>query len=107
MIRGPNTGKVFFRGSVLNFMLIKSNTAIGTAHSSVIFVIECQVSLILSALGPVIKGLKSGGSGGYVVVKEEAEDQYFADLRMEMKKKVWEKNGGVVRTVLFFLCLHS
>lgn len=32
----------------------------------------------------------------YVEVTKQAEDEFMADIRSEMKKKVWEKDGGVV-----------
>jgi hypothetical protein len=32
----------------------------------------------------------------YVEVTKRAEDEFMANIRAEMKKKVWEKDGGVV-----------
>lgn len=37
-----------------------------------------------------------------VQVTKEAEDTYYQSMRSELKKKVWEKDGGVVRLYHFF-----
>lgn len=38
-----------------------------------------------------------------VQVTKEAEDAYYQSMRSELKKKVWEKDGGVVSLFLFRL----
>lgn len=38
-----------------------------------------------------------------VEVTKKAEDEFMSDVRTEMKKKVWEKDGGVVSFVLPYL----
>lgn len=85
------------------FWVMGPNSA--TGHSSVLFTSECQLNLVFHLIRPILNELRRGNAGGgkdgkpapYVEVTPEAEDRYYAVLRAEMKKKIWEKDGGVVR----------
>ncbi|KAM0750918.1 FAD/NAD(P)-binding domain-containing protein [Meredithblackwellia eburnea MCA 4105] len=79
------------------FVLQGPNTA--TGHSSVIFTSEAQINMILSVTKPILRMLKEGKVDDEkrptVEIKEKAEEEYYKMMRAEMKKKVWEKDGGV------------
>lgn len=79
------------------FMTMGPNSA--TGHSSVIFTSECQVTMILKLIKPIVEKLKTQSTlslpAPTVVVRASAEKKYDVALRAEMKKKVWEKGGGV------------
>lgn len=66
---------------------------------------ECQITMILKVLGPVLKTLThlapSKNPAPYVEVTLEAEKEYYASMRAAMKERVWEKNGGVVSSTYF------
>ncbi|GAA6054351.1 hypothetical protein JCM3770_003330 [Rhodotorula araucariae] len=78
------------------FWIMGPNSA--TGHSSVLFTSEAQLNLAFHLIHPILNALKADGRkkpAPYVEVKTEAEDAYYWRLRKEMKKKVWEKDGGV------------
>ncbi|SCZ92516.1 BZ3500_MvSof-1268-A1-R1_Chr5-2g07934 [Microbotryum saponariae] len=77
------------------FWIMGPNTA--TGHSSVIFTSECQMGKLIDPT-PILKKLKQNrdaSPGPIVEVSKQAQDAYMGKLRAEMKKKVWEKDGGV------------
>ena len=57
--------------------------------------------MALKLMAPILKKLKSGKElpvpTPSVEVTSEAELEYYNQLRAQMKLKVWEKDGGVVR----------
>ena len=57
--------------------------------------------MTLKLIAPILKQLKSGkpiaSPAPSVQVTESAETAYYKSLREQMKLKVWEKDGGVVR----------
>jgi len=76
-----------FASGFPNFaFLMGPNTT--TGHSSVIFTSECQVTLILKVIAPVLANEKKHAS---ISVTREAEDEYFAKVRSTMKNRIWEK----------------
>lgn len=91
------------------FTLMGANSA--TGHSSVIFTSECQINLILRLVKPILAKLTSDakivGPSPSVTVKAESEAAYMVKLRSEMKKKVWEKDGGVVSFYDLIVCCIS
>ncbi|SCV72553.1 BQ2448_4090 [Microbotryum intermedium] len=78
------------------FWIMGPNTA--TGHSSVIFTSECQIGMMIKLLRPILNKLEQdqGVSPGPIFeVSQQAQDAYMVKVRTEMKKKVWEKDGGV------------
>ncbi|GAA5938055.1 hypothetical protein JCM3775_005325 [Rhodotorula graminis] len=78
------------------FWIMGPNSA--TGHSSVLFTSEAQLNLVFHLVRPLLKQLRKNPKGRpapYVEVTSEAEDRVYARLRAEMKKKIWEKDGGV------------
>ncbi|SCV74893.1 BQ2448_7922 [Microbotryum intermedium] len=78
------------------FWLMGPNTA--TGHSSVIFTSEAQITMMRKLIKPILSQLKpstTGESAPTVEVTAAAQEQYNKKIRNEMKKKVWEKDGGV------------
>lgn len=59
---------------------------------------ECQVTMLLKVLGPVLKRLPkvapSLDPAPYVEVKLEEEIRFFEKLRAAMKERVWERKGS-------------
>lgn len=101
----------------MQFTLMGPNSA--TGHSSVIYTSEAQINMILKLIKPILaltsipQSLSSTPSSSssdvstsllaqedkarqpvYISVKPEAEKEFMQRLRLEMKKKVWEKDGG-------------
>lgn len=74
------------------FTLMGPNSA--TGHSSVIFTSEAQISMILKLIKPIL-AKPTMTKPVYIAVKKQAEIDYMAKLRSQMKAKVWEKDGGV------------
>lgn len=73
-----------------------------TGHSSALFNTECTVEMMANLLKPVVKALKAaptacGVPAPTVEVTQAAEDEWYAAMRAEMSKKVWEMDGGIVR----------
>lgn len=69
-----------------------------TGHSSVIFTSECQITMTLNVIKPILAKLQKVElqlPAPTVEVTKDAQDKFYKALRAEMKKKVWEKNGGV------------
>ncbi|SCZ87860.1 BZ3500_MvSof-1268-A1-R1_Chr2-3g05328 [Microbotryum saponariae] len=78
------------------FWLMGPNTA--TGHSSVIFTSEAQITMMRKLIKPILSQLKPSTNGEpapTVEVTPAAQEQYSKKIRNEMKKKVWEKDGGV------------
>ncbi|GAA6025490.1 hypothetical protein JCM10207_003379 [Rhodosporidiobolus poonsookiae] len=81
------------------FWVMGPNSA--TGHSSVLFTSEAQISLMSHLIRPVLSALRAQPPSQplkpapYVEVTQEAEDDFYDALRREMKKRVWEKDGGV------------
>ncbi|ORY41822.1 hypothetical protein BCR35DRAFT_356412 [Leucosporidium creatinivorum] len=91
-----------FRGTCVQdfpnyFWLMGPNTA--TGHSSVIFTSECQITMMLKLIKPILRKISQVKllpvPAPSVEVTAEAQARYNADVRKEMKNKVWEKDGGV------------
>ncbi len=91
-------GAKMYRGTVASgfpnwFWIVGPNTA--TSHSSVIFTSECQITLALELVRPLLPKLvaaqAAGRPGPTVEVTQEAEEKYYARMRAEMRKKVWER----------------
>jgi len=56
-------------------------------------------SLMFRLIKPILNQLRKTQltiPAPFVEVTKRAEDEFMSDIRTEMKKKVWEKNGGVV-----------
>lgn len=72
-------------------------TLFHSGHSSVVFTSECQITMILKLIKPILAKLDKPLTtpAPSVVVTAAAEEAYDHKLRAEMKKKVWEKDGGV------------
>ncbi|TNY22852.1 hypothetical protein DMC30DRAFT_414727 [Rhodotorula diobovata] len=71
-----------------------------TGHSSALFNTECTVEMMANLLKPVVKALKAaptacGVPAPTVEVTQAAEDEWYAAMRAEMSKKVWEMDGGI------------
>ncbi|GAA5843386.1 hypothetical protein JCM9279_002085 [Rhodotorula babjevae] len=78
------------------FWIMGPNSA--TGHSSVLFTSEAQLNLVFHLVRPLLNELRKNPKSRpapYVEVTTEAEDRLYARLRAEMKKKIWEKDGGV------------
>jgi len=100
--RLKDNGVKLYRGTVVSdfpnfFWILGPNTA--TGHSSVLFTSECQITLALKLVKPLLAKLTAAGAnkavaGPTVEVTAEAEDAYYASLRGAMKNRVWEKDGG-------------
>ncbi|ORY86751.1 putative flavin-binding monooxygenase [Leucosporidium creatinivorum] len=74
------------------FMLLGPNTA--TGHSSALVTSECQISMVLELISPIIakiRQLKLESVPPTVEVTAEAEQTFFDALRAEMKRKIWEQ----------------
>lgn len=69
-----------------------------TGHSSVLFTSEAQLALTFHLIRPIVEKLRKVQllkPAPFVEVTTEAENRFYAAVRKEMKKKVWEKDGGV------------
>lgn len=69
-----------------------------TGHSSVLFTSEAQLALTFHLIRPIVEKLRKVQllkPAPFVEVTTKAEDRFYAEVRKEMKKKVWEKDGGV------------
>ncbi|KPV73988.1 uncharacterized protein RHOBADRAFT_54566 [Rhodotorula graminis WP1] len=82
-----------------NFWLLMGPNAI-TGHSSALFNTECTVDMMVHLLKPVVKQLKarsisSEGPAPSVEVIQQAEDEWYAKMRAQMAKMVWEMDGGI------------
>ncbi|GAA5866271.1 hypothetical protein JCM1840_004062 [Sporobolomyces johnsonii] len=80
------------------FMLMGPNSV--TGHSSALFNTECTVDMICALLKPVLSSLASTAieppvPAPTVEVTQEAEDEWYARMREEMGKKIWEDDGGI------------
>ncbi|GAA5880520.1 hypothetical protein JCM1840_003688 [Sporobolomyces johnsonii] len=97
---GENGAKVFQSTVVSdypNFFWIMGPQS-ATGHSTVLFTSECQITLVFRLIKPILAKLRKVQllrPAPYVEVTQEAEDAFMADIRKEMKKKVWEIGGGV------------
>ncbi|GAA5984895.1 hypothetical protein JCM10908_002441 [Rhodotorula pacifica] len=100
--RMDKSGSKVFQGTTISsypnfFWLMGPNTT--TGHSSVVFTSECQLSLAFHMIRPVLEALSGAPKllkpAPYVEVKKEAEDERYAELRKEMRKKTWEIDNGV------------
>ncbi|BGP19132.1 hypothetical protein JCM10213v2_007219 [Rhodosporidiobolus nylandii] len=79
-----------------NFWIMGPNGA--TGHSSVLFTSECQLTLAFHLIRPILDQVrkpKEVTPAPFVEVTQQAEESYWQGLRKEMKKKVWEQDGGV------------
>ncbi|BGP00513.1 flavin-containing monooxygenase [Rhodotorula toruloides] len=78
------------------FWIMGPNSA--TGHSSVLFTSESQLALTFHLIRPIVEKLRKVQllkPAPFVEVTTEAEDRFYDAVRKEMKKKVWEKDGGV------------
>jgi len=64
------------------YYLLGPNTALG--HNTVVFMIECQVNFMLAVIKEMIEK-----DAKCVAVKESVEDEYMAELALNMSKTVW------------------
>ena len=69
------------------FMLYGPNTNLG--HNSIIFMIECQVKLIMNSLK-----LMQKKQAGTIEVTESAVDQFDQKLQSDLGKLVWNEDCG-------------
>lgn len=64
--------------------------------------------MVLALIKPILAKLKKDPAPSSplptVEVTAEAERIYYDQMRAEMRKKVWEKDGGVVRLISSYLC---
>ncbi|KAK4047415.1 hypothetical protein OIV83_005462 [Microbotryomycetes sp. JL201] len=99
--RLKDTNVANFRGTMVAgfpnfFWMMGPNTA--TGHSSVIFTTECQITMMLKLVKPILTKISKVElqlPAPTVDVKPEAQRQFNDAVRAEMKNKVWEKNGGI------------
>ncbi|XP_037040355.1 FAD-binding monooxygenase ktnD-like [Bradysia coprophila] len=68
------------------FYLFGPNTVLG--HSSVIFMIECQVNFIASAIAEMVKR-----NAKVINVKVSAEDEFMDRLDRNMKETIWGRES--------------
>ncbi|GAA5990034.1 hypothetical protein JCM11641_001481 [Rhodosporidiobolus odoratus] len=79
-----------------NFFILMGPNSV-TGHSSALFNTECTVEMMIQLLKPVFVSLRapSAESAPFLEVTQEAEDEWYAAMREEMEKKVWEQDGGI------------
>ncbi|GJN93403.1 hypothetical protein Rhopal_006458-T1 [Rhodotorula paludigena] len=82
-----------------NFFLLMGPNSV-TGHSSVIINSERTVEMMVELVKPVLAALAKRDKDAEppapsVEVKQEVEDEWFARMRAEMEKKVWENDGGI------------
>ncbi len=85
------TGMSAYKGTAVAdfpnlFFIVGPNTGLG--HSSMVFMIESQVTYIVDALRAMRRD-----SYGAVEVREKAERDWSADLQRRMKRTVWSTGG--------------
>src|SRR5689334_4856740 len=68
------------------FQIVGANTGLG--HSSMVFIIESQISYILSALQQM-----GAGEIGAVEPKQSAQDAWNTDMHARMQPTVWSTGG--------------
>lgn len=58
--------------------------------------------MMIKLLKPVVASIKKGATppAPSVEVTQKAEDEWFAEMRAEMDKKVFEKAGKMVRPLV-------
>ncbi|GAA5973182.1 hypothetical protein JCM11641_006309 [Rhodosporidiobolus odoratus] len=96
-----SNGVRVYQATVINeypnfFWIMGPNAA--TGHSSVLFTSEAQLSLTFHMIAPVLAELrkvKLVKPAPYVEVTQDAQERYWQGMRAEMKKRIWEENGGV------------
>ena len=80
----PEAYKGGFVSGFPNFYLTTGpNTGVGT--TSVVYMIEAQLNLILQAI-------EKTGSGGFIQVKQEAQQRYNDDIQSALQNTVWAGN---------------
>ena len=84
-------GKSAHRGTTVAgfpnlFLLLGPNTALG--HSSVVFMIECQIAYVLAALDAL-----DAAGGGAVDVRPQAQAAYNAQVQAGLATTVWSEGG--------------
>jgi cation diffusion facilitator CzcD-associated flavoprotein CzcO len=89
--RWAETGMSAYKGTAVAdypnlFFIVGPNTGLG--HSSMVFMIESQVTYIVDAL----RTMRRDGYGA-VEVTASAEQQWSADLQRRMKRTVWSTGG--------------
>jgi hypothetical protein len=92
----PDDPRLTAVSSTRQFWIMGPNSA--TGHSSVLFTSEAQLALTFHLIRPIVEKLRKVQllkPAPFVEVTTEAEDRFYAAVRKEMKKKVWEKDGGV------------
>jgi hypothetical protein len=93
-----------------NFFILLGPNCL-TGHSSALFNSECIVEMMLKLLKPLAATLRSPTEAAKtpaptVEVTQEAEDEWYGKMRKEMETRIWEMDGGIVRSlVLSFLSL--
>ncbi|BGO94276.1 hypothetical protein NBRC10512_002724 [Rhodotorula toruloides] len=77
-----------------NFWILMGPNSV-TGHSSALYNTECTVDMMIKLLKPVVASIKKGATSPApsVEVTQKAEDEWFAEMRAEMDKKVFEKAG--------------
>jgi cation diffusion facilitator CzcD-associated flavoprotein CzcO len=68
------------------FFLLGPNTGLG--HSSVVFMIECQIHYVLKFLRPL-----STGSVGQFDVRQAAQDEFNREIQTRLAGRVWSQGG--------------
>ncbi|BGP19072.1 hypothetical protein JCM10213_006661 [Rhodosporidiobolus nylandii] len=82
-----------------NFFILMGPNSV-TGHSSALFQTECTVEMLCNLLKPVVSTVRSAGTetgekAPTVEVTQKAEDEWYAAMREEMGKRIWEANGGI------------
>ena len=67
---------------------ITMGPATGLGHNSAIYMIEAQIDHIMSAMR-----LSERNGGRPVMPRQEAQDEFFADVQRRMENTVWVKGG--------------
>ncbi|GAB2755770.1 NAD(P)/FAD-dependent oxidoreductase [Nocardioides salsibiostraticola] len=89
--RWSRTGMSAYKGTAVSdfpnlFFIVGPNTGLG--HSSMVFMIESQVTYIRKA----IRAMRTHGYGT-VEVDESAEKQWSSEIQRRMKRTVWSTGG--------------
>jgi cation diffusion facilitator CzcD-associated flavoprotein CzcO len=72
------------------FLLLGPNTGLG--HTSVVFMIECQLGYLLGMLGHLDRE-RARGAAGAIEPTPEAQDGFVADVDRRMAGTVWADGG--------------
>lgn len=87
---GPNTVTPHTLYRKLAFSIMRSTFSIPQAlgHSSVVFMIECQVNFMIKAVREMMKR-----NARLINLKVSAEDKFMDKLKVDLKNTVWNKEN--------------